>query len=186
MITYLIIFQGSGKTYTIGSSNTSELLDDEYGVIPRALEQIFHVIQEHKDKIHFVVSASYIEIYMEEVRDLLDLETSTKDIHIREDEHGNTVITGATEQVVETADEALSCLDAGAAGRHVGSTNMNEHSSRSHAIFTLYIEQHTIQAEEKENEDNPVTAGTFVEQKYIHSDRRSPDLFACEMHVLAM
>ena len=49
------------------------------------------------------------------------------------------VITGATEQVVESADEALSCLDAGAAGRHVGSTNMNEHSSRSHAIFTLYI-----------------------------------------------
>jgi hypothetical protein len=48
MITYLIIFQGSGKTYTIGSSNTSELLDDEYGVIPRALEQIFHVIQVDK------------------------------------------------------------------------------------------------------------------------------------------
>lgn len=49
------------------------------------------------------------------------------------------VITGATEQVVESSDEALSCLDAGAAGRHVGSTNMNERSSRSHAIFTLYI-----------------------------------------------
>ncbi len=54
------------------------------------------------------------------------------------------MITGATEQVVETADEALSCLDSGAAGRHVGSTNMNEHSSRSHAIFTLYIGKLTI------------------------------------------
>ena len=44
---------------------------------------------------------------------------------------------------METADEALSCLDAGAACRHVGSTNMNEHSSRSHAIFTLYIGKFT-------------------------------------------
>ncbi len=48
MVNYLIIFQGSGKTYTIGSSNTAELLDDEYGVIPRALEQIFHLIQVDK------------------------------------------------------------------------------------------------------------------------------------------
>ena len=48
LVNYLIIFQGSGKTYTIGSSNTAELLDDEYGVIPRALEQIFHLIQVDK------------------------------------------------------------------------------------------------------------------------------------------
>ena len=54
------------------------------------------------------------------------------------------MITGATEQVIETADEALSCLDAGSAGRHVGSTNMNEHSSRSHAIFTIYIGRYTV------------------------------------------
>lgn len=51
----------------------------------------------------------------------------------------SSVIIGATEQVVASVDEAMSCLDTGAAGRHVGSTNMNEHSSRSHAIFTLYI-----------------------------------------------
>ena len=49
------------------------------------------------------------------------------------------VITGASEQVVESTDEAMCCLDSGAAGRHVGSTNMNEHSSRSHAIFSVYI-----------------------------------------------
>ena len=49
------------------------------------------------------------------------------------------VVVGATEQPVESADDVLSCLDAGSAGRHTGSTNMNEHSSRSHTIFTLYI-----------------------------------------------
>ena len=50
-----------------------------------------------------------------------------------------TVIVGATEQPVTTADEVMSCLDTGSAGRQVGTTNMNEHSSRSHTIFTLYI-----------------------------------------------
>lgn len=49
------------------------------------------------------------------------------------------MIVGATEQPVMTADEVMSCLDLGSAGRQVGTTNMNEHSSRSHTIFTLYI-----------------------------------------------
>ena len=50
-----------------------------------------------------------------------------------------TVLVGATEQPVSNADEVMSCLDLGFAGRQVGTTNMNEHSSRSHTIFTLYI-----------------------------------------------
>ena len=49
------------------------------------------------------------------------------------------VVVGASEQVVNSADEMMSCLDVGSAGRHVGTTNMNEHSSRSHSIFTVYI-----------------------------------------------
>ena len=49
------------------------------------------------------------------------------------------VVAGASEQVVNSADEMMSCLDAGSAGRHFGTTNMNEHSSRSHSIFTVYI-----------------------------------------------
>ena len=49
------------------------------------------------------------------------------------------MIVGATEQPVESADEVMSSLDSGSAGRHVGATNMNEHSSRSHTIFTINI-----------------------------------------------
>ncbi|XP_046859359.1 kinesin-like protein KIF27 isoform X2 [Xenia sp. Carnegie-2017] len=161
---------GSGKTYTIGSSNTADVLDEEYGMIPRALDQMFHIIQEKKGSVDLVVSASYIEIYMEEVRDLLDLETAAKDIHIREDENGNTVIMGATEQVVTSVDEAMSCLDTGAAGRHVGSTNMNEHSSRSHAIFTLYIEQHMIQKEERATANDYTSASDFMSAKFHFVD----------------
>ena len=55
------------------------------------------------------------------------------------------VVVGATEQPVESDDDVLSCLDAGSAGRHTGSTNMNEHSSRSHTIFTLYIGEQYIE-----------------------------------------
>lgn len=49
------------------------------------------------------------------------------------------MLVGATEQPVSSTDEVMSCLDLGSAGRQVGTTNMNEHSSRSHTIFTLYI-----------------------------------------------
>ncbi|MEE6459545.1 hypothetical protein FKM82_000650 [Ascaphus truei] len=62
-----------------------------------------------------------------------------KDLHIREDEKGNTVIVGAKECQVESADEVLSLLQAGSAARHTYTTQMNEHSSRSHAIFTINI-----------------------------------------------
>lgn len=62
---------------------------DERGIIPRAIQELFHHISEHRN-INFHVKVSYIEIYKEELRDLLDLETSVKDLHIREDEKGNT------------------------------------------------------------------------------------------------
>lgn len=54
------------------------------------------------------------------------------------------MIVGATEQSVATADDVMSCLDLGSGGRQIGTTNMNEHSSRSHTIFTLYIGEEII------------------------------------------
>ncbi|XP_031568162.1 kinesin-like protein KIF27 isoform X4 [Actinia tenebrosa] len=132
---------GSGKTYTVGGIDTGVLRDSELGIIPRAVKQIFQNIEENHHKLEYEVHVSYIEIYLEELRDLLDLETSSKDIHIRENEKGDTVLIGATEQLVETIDEVMSYLDTGSAARHTGITNMNEASSRSHAIFTLYISQ---------------------------------------------
>lgn len=62
---------------------------DERGIIPRAIQELFHHISEHRN-INFCVKVSYIEVYKEELRDLLDLETSVKELHIREDEKGNT------------------------------------------------------------------------------------------------
>ncbi|XP_032837718.1 kinesin-like protein KIF27 isoform X2 [Tyto alba] len=129
---------GSGKTYTIGGGHIASVAEDEKGIIPRAIQELFqHISKNHN--IEFHVKVSYIEVYKEELRDLLELETSMKELHIREDEKGNTVIVGAKEFQVECADEVISLLESGNAARHTGTTQMNEHSSRSHAIFTISI-----------------------------------------------
>ncbi|PKU46361.1 kinesin-like protein kif27 [Limosa lapponica baueri] len=129
---------GSGKTYTIGGGHIASVAEDEKGIIPRAIQELFQHISENCN-IDFHVKVSYIEVYKEELRDLLELETSVKELHIREDEKGNTVIVGAKEFQVECAHEVISLLESGNAARHTGTTQMNEHSSRSHAIFTISI-----------------------------------------------
>ncbi|KFP11454.1 Kinesin-like KIF27, partial [Egretta garzetta] len=142
---------GSGKTYTIGSGHIASVAEDEKGIIPRAIQELFQHISENHN-IDFHVKVSYIEVYKEELRDLLELETSVKELHIREDEKGNTVIVGAKEFQVECADEVISLLESGNAARHTGTTQMNEHSSRSHAIFTISICQKQS-AESQKNTD---------------------------------
>ncbi|XP_064356588.1 kinesin-like protein KIF27 isoform X2 [Dromaius novaehollandiae] len=142
---------GSGKTYTIGGGHIASVAEDEKGIIPRAIQELFQHISENHN-IDFSVKVSYIEVYKEELRDLLELETSVRDLHIREDEKGNTVIVGAKEYQVECADEVISLLEGGNAARHTGTTQMNEHSSRSHAIFTISICQKQS-AESQKNTD---------------------------------
>ncbi|XP_069633652.1 kinesin-like protein KIF27 isoform X3 [Haliaeetus albicilla] len=142
---------GSGKTYTIGGGHIASVAEDEKGIIPRAIQELFQHISENRN-IDFHVKVSYIEVYKEELRDLLELETSVKELHIREDEKGNTVIVGAKEFQVECADEVISLLESGNAARHTGTTQMNEHSSRSHAIFTISICQKQS-AESQRNTD---------------------------------
>lgn len=129
---------GSGKTYTIGGGHVASVVDGQKGIIPRAIQEIFQNISENPST-DFKIKVSYIEVYKEDLRDLLELETSVKDLHIREDEKGNTVIVGAKECQVESADEVMSLLEMGNAARRTGTTQMNEHSSRSHAIFTISI-----------------------------------------------
>ncbi|KAM6152494.1 kinesin-like protein KIF27 isoform 3-T3 [Erethizon dorsatum] len=129
---------GSGKTYTIGGGHVASVVEGQKGIIPRAIQEIFQSISENPSS-DFNIKISYIEVYKEDLRDLLELETSMKDLHIREDEKGNTVIVGAKECHVESVDEVMSLLEMGNAARHTGTTQMNEHSSRSHAIFTISI-----------------------------------------------
>uniref|UniRef100_A0A3Q2YLY6 Kinesin family member 7 n=1 Tax=Hippocampus comes TaxID=109280 RepID=A0A3Q2YLY6_HIPCM len=130
---------GSGKTYTIGEANISSFRDEEQGIIPRAVADVFKLLDEN-DLTDFSVRVSYLEVYKEEFKDLLEVETASKDIHIREDK-GNIVLCGVKECVVEGLDEVLSLLESGNTARHTGATQMNPNSSRSHTIFTLYMDQ---------------------------------------------
>ncbi|KAM7014681.1 kinesin-like protein kif7 [Tautogolabrus adspersus] len=130
---------GSGKTYTIGEANICSFRDEEHGIIPRAVADIFRLLDEN-DLTDFSVRVSYLEVYKEEFKDLLEVETASKDIHIREDK-GNIVLFGVKECEVEGLDEVLSLLESGNTARHTGATQMNPNSSRSHTIFTVYMDQ---------------------------------------------
>uniref|UniRef100_A0A669DPS5 Kinesin family member 7 n=1 Tax=Oreochromis niloticus TaxID=8128 RepID=A0A669DPS5_ORENI len=130
---------GSGKTYTIGEANICSFSDEEQGIIPRAVADIFKLLDEN-DLTDFSVRVSYLEIYKEDFKDLLEVETASKDIHIREDK-GNIVLCGVKECEVEGLDEVLSLLESGNTARHTGATQMNPNSSRSHTIFTVYMDQ---------------------------------------------
>ncbi|XP_068266251.1 kinesin-like protein KIF7 [Nyctibius grandis] len=131
---------GSGKTYTIGEASVASINEDEQGIIPRAMAETFRLIDEN-DLIDYTVRVSYLEVYKEEFRDLLQVDTASKDIQIREDDKGNVVLCGVKESEVEGLDEVLSLLEMGNTAKHTGATHVNKQSSRSHTIFTVTMEQ---------------------------------------------
>ncbi|XP_029808156.1 kinesin-like protein KIF7 [Suricata suricatta] len=131
---------GSGKTYTMGEASVASLHEDEQGVIPRAMAEAFKLIDEN-DLLDCLVHVSYLEVYKEEFRDLLEAGTASRDIQLREDDRGNVVLCGVKEVAVEGLDEVLSLLEMGNAARHTGATHLNRLSSRSHTVFTVTLEQ---------------------------------------------
>lgn len=112
----------------------------EKGIIPRVIDDIFQII-ESKEDWSFKVAVSFMELYQEQLYDLLsDKQRNQSIVDIRED--GKSIkIVGVTEKQVADAQETLECLSQGSMGRVTGATAMNAHSSRSHAIFTLCIHQ---------------------------------------------
>ncbi|XP_056885835.1 kinesin-like protein KIF21B isoform X5 [Takifugu flavidus] len=144
---------GSGKTYTMGTGFDVSLGQQEQGIIPRAVHQLFQGIQSSKVRAQeagvqppeFKVSAQFLELYNEEILDLFD---GTRDpesrcrksnIKIHEDAGGSIYTTGVTSRLVQSEEELLQCLKLGALSRTTASTQMNAQSSRSHAIFTIHL-----------------------------------------------
>uniref|UniRef100_A0A4W6F2K0 Kinesin-like protein n=1 Tax=Lates calcarifer TaxID=8187 RepID=A0A4W6F2K0_LATCA len=132
---------GSGKTFSMGGTYTSAQENDpSVGVIPRVIREIFEEREKRTD-CEFCLAVSYLEIYNEDILDLLCASKDKPAISIREDPKDGIKIVGLTERRVFTAHEMVGCLELGNSARTVGSTAMNAASSRSHAIFTITLEQ---------------------------------------------
>ena len=126
---------GCGKTFTMmGIVNDPNLK----GIIPNAFSHIFGFIKTEGESKRFLVRCSFVEIYNEEVRDLLG--DSTKKLDIREDPKKGTFVKDLTYINIKDSNDTEKCLDKGNKNRHVGHTSMNDQSSRSHSLFTVYLE----------------------------------------------
>ncbi|XP_075394770.1 chromosome-associated kinesin KIF4A isoform X1 [Tenrec ecaudatus] len=133
---------GSGKTYSMGGAYTAAQENEPtVGVIPRVIQLLFREIDKKND-FEFSLKVSYLEIYNEEILDLLCASREkASPINVREDPKEGIKIVGLTEKTVLVALDTVSCLEQGNNCRTVASTAMNSQSSRSHAIFTISIEQ---------------------------------------------
>eukprot|EP00899_Mesostigma_viride_P027230 jgi/Mesvir1/7692/Mv11657-RA.1 len=127
---------GSGKTFTMEGVQGSF---EERGVIPRAIEYLFDRVEAHCHDTDFTVGCTFVEIYMEKIRDLLD--KNETNLEIRVDLNTGVYVEGARQVVVSNDAEVLELLARGSRQRHVGATGMNEESSRSHSIFTITVSQ---------------------------------------------
>ncbi len=133
---------GSGKTYTMGSAFPQMCSDEERGVIPKAMDAIFQRIACMKDSKEFTIKVGFVEIHKEEIKDLLAVRTSTStSVHIREVPGGGIMLAGVNEVEVNNQSEMIAVLERGTCLRATAATGMNQRSSRSHAIFTISVEQ---------------------------------------------
>ncbi|PFH54337.1 hypothetical protein AMATHDRAFT_53266 [Amanita thiersii Skay4041] len=128
---------GSGKTFTMmGADIDSEELK---GIIPRITEQIFQSIVESDPHLEYLVKVSYMEIYLERIRDLLAPQNDNLQVH--EEKSKGVYVKNLSDYYVSTAREVYEIMRTGGAARVVSSTNMNAESSRSHSIFLITIQQ---------------------------------------------
>ncbi|XP_027337202.1 kinesin-like protein KIN-7O [Abrus precatorius] len=130
----------SGKTYTMRGSKA------EPGVIPLAIRDLFHIIQRDVDR-EFLLRMSYMEIYNEEINDLLAPEHRKLQIH--ENLERGIYVAGLREEIVASPEQVVELMEFGESHRHIGETNMNLYSSRSHTIFRMIIESRDRREDEE-------------------------------------
>ncbi|XP_020794532.1 kinesin-like protein KIF18A isoform X1 [Boleophthalmus pectinirostris] len=123
---------GAGKTHTmLGSQNNP-------GVMYRTMKELFKRMDEAKEEKEFAVAFSYLEVYNEQIRDLL---TNNGPLAVREDGQKGVVVQNLTLHQPKSAEHILEALDSGNRNRTQHPTDMNATSSRSHAVFQIYLRQ---------------------------------------------
>ncbi|KAL3268229.1 hypothetical protein HHI36_007353 [Cryptolaemus montrouzieri] len=125
------------------------VLDDpqKQGIIPRIVNDIFNHIYAMEENLEFHIKVSYFEIYMDKIRDLLDI--SKVNLSVHEDKNRVPYVKGATERFVSSPEEVFESIEDGKSNRHIAVTNMNEHSSRSHSVFLINVKQENLENQKK-------------------------------------
>lgn len=162
---------GAGKSYTMGTSGPEEQDDpDIKGIVPRAAQALFEQLNGPPSRPsglqtpkrysvqlpniasavrganglakNWELKATYVEIYNEQLRDLLLPESQERgQVAIREDTKGRIMLTGLTQVSIQSAEDVLNALNFGSTIRQTDATAINERSSRSHAVFSLNLVQ---------------------------------------------
>ena len=134
---------GSGKTHSMGTSHGPEDNPEMAGIIQRTVEDMFKEIQSRADEINVKVRVSFVELYREQLYDLLSNKSAKKEeciCDLREDPIKGVVIPNLTETSVSSLSSTMHQLELGSHKRVTAATAMNNTSSRSHAIFTLFLD----------------------------------------------
>ncbi|CAF0770762.1 unnamed protein product [Adineta steineri] len=127
---------GTGKTFTMEGKKDN---NQNYGIIPNSFAHVFLEISKANKDVQYLVSVSYLEIYNEEVRDLLGKDRD-KSLEIKERPNVGVYADGLSAHGCHSATDMETLMRSGSFNRHTGQTLMNERSSRSHAIFSITIE----------------------------------------------
>lgn len=141
--------------------------EETQGIIPKAFNHIFGCIDSAEDGKKFLVRCSYLEIYNESILDLLG--NTIKKLDIKEDKDKGIYVKGLTSVIVKSIPEIEKTMLAGSKNRKVGETSMNKDSSRSHTIFTIYIET----AEDMDDGNQRFKAGKLNLVDLAGSERQS-------------
>ncbi|XP_048340429.1 kinesin-like protein KIF17 [Sphaerodactylus townsendi] len=137
---------GSGKSFTMQG-----ILDppSQKGIIPRAFEHLFESVQ-CAENAKFLIRASYLEIYNEDIRDLLGVDTKQK-LELKEHPEKGIYVKGLSLHTVHSMVQCERIMETGLKNRAVGYTLMNKDSSRSHSIFTITMEIYTVDERGKDH-----------------------------------
>uniref|UniRef100_A0A8C0BFD0 Kinesin family member 13A n=1 Tax=Buteo japonicus TaxID=224669 RepID=A0A8C0BFD0_9AVES len=148
---------GSGKSFSM-MGNAEQL-----GLIPRLCCALFQRISLEENESHtFKVEVSYMEIYNEKVRDLLDPKGSRQSLKVREHKVLGPYVDGLSQLAVTNFEDIESLMSEGNKSRTVAATNMNEESSRSHAVFNIIVTQ-TLYDQHSGNSGEKVSKVSLVD-----------------------
>ena len=160
----------TGKTYTMQGN-----IPNNEGIIPQTIYEIFDKLKSSPEIINYKIKISFIEIYNENINDLLD--NTKTNLELRETSNKEVIVVNLTEHTINSKEDAINLLLKGNDSRTVASTKLNEKSSRSHSIFRLNIE---ITKKKNFNDITPVKKNNNYEEIFLTSQINLIDLAGSE------